>query len=95
MELGSSNRLFIRGEGGPLSWQVGQSLTLIEPGTLIWSYIGPEQRLQFHLLLDDEVWDRGEPHVLNGGETTCLTPDFDWPEMPRVTLPPQLLRRER
>ena len=95
VELGAGNRLFIRGQGGPLSWEYGQPLTTVEPGTLIWSCLGPADSFEFQLLLDDEVWERGRPHQLGRGQTICVSPDFEWPEMPRVARPCQMSSSRR
>jgi hypothetical protein len=87
LELGEGNAVFIRGAGAGLKWDVGQRLICVEPETWVWSVGDSKERVQFQLLLNDEVWEKGEPHVLEPGKSMELTPDFEWPEIPRISLP--------
>ena len=84
VELGSNNVVFIRGHGCGLSWDRGQPLTCLGPRRWIWSAGPSEERVEFGLLLDDQVWARGEKIVLDPGRTIEITPDFEWPEIPKV-----------
>src|SRR5579862_2333027 len=81
VELGSSDALYIRGAGGPLRDDVGQRLNCIEPGTWMWSTGALSDRFEFQLLLNDQVWERGQPHVLERGHTIHIAPDFEWPDI--------------
>ena len=85
LELGSSNALFIRGQGGTLRWDFGQQLVQVEPGTWVWSTGELTGQFEFQLLLNDEVWERGAPHVLDQGHTLHVIPDFEWPDIPKVS----------
>ena len=85
LELGSHNSLFIRGKGGGLSWTKGQALTCIDPTTWIWSTRTPSEKVEFQLVLNDEVWEKGDTHVLEPGASIEFTPDFEWPEIPRIS----------
>ena len=84
-ELGVGYAVFIRGEGGPLSWDSGRILTCAELGTWVWMTNSPTDKFQFQLLLNDEVWERGQPHVLEGGHILHVAPDFEWPEIPKTS----------
>ncbi len=84
LDLGCDNAIFIRGQGGGLSWDRGQPLTLVDAQTWVWSPDDRKDKLEFQLLLDDEVWERGQKHVLEPGDSIELTPDFEWPDMPRT-----------
>jgi hypothetical protein len=84
LELGANNAVFIRGKGCGLRWDRGQPLTCLGPKRWIWSAGPSDERVEFGLLLDDEVWARGEKMVLDPGRTIEITPDFEWPEIPRV-----------
>ena len=90
LELGADNALFIRGHGGGLSWDQGQPFSQLGKGTWIWSAEASAERLEFQLLLNDEVWERGPAHILEPGTSIQLTPDFEWPEIPRTVLPRSL-----
>jgi len=87
LELGSNNEVFIRGKGCGLRWDQGQRLTCLGPGRWVWSASPSEERVEFGLLLNDQVWARGEKMVLDPGRTIEITPDFEWPEIPRVAAP--------
>lgn len=87
LDLGSDNKLFIRGQGGGLSWQKGQELTRVNPKTWIWSGQGSHERLEFQLLLNDQVWEKGTTHIVEPGNSIELTADFEWPEIPRISWP--------
>jgi hypothetical protein len=81
--VGSNHELFIRGHGGSLTWDQGQPLARVESGLWVWSTEADAIEFEFQLLLDDEIWERDEPHRLNAGSTVHATPDFEWPEIPR------------
>jgi hypothetical protein len=83
LELGVGCAVFIRGEGEGLSWDRGERL--IRMGSGAWAWSGRLTRpVRFQLLLDDVVWERGEPRILEPGQTAQFTPDFEWPDIPRT-----------
>jgi hypothetical protein len=84
LELGGSNALFIRGQGAGLSWDFGQRLTSLDFKTWVWCAKARSEKIEFQFLLNDEVWEKGETHLLKAGDSIELTPDFEWPEIPRV-----------
>lgn len=87
LELGEGNAVFIRGAGAGLRWDVGQKLDCVGPKTWVWSVQASREIIEFQLLLNDEVWEKGEARVLEPGNSIELTPDFEWPEIPRISLP--------
>jgi hypothetical protein len=87
LELGAHNQVYIRGQGGGLTWDHGQPLKCFGKGTWVWSTNIATGNVEFQLLLDDLVWERNEPHVLERGRTIQFTPDFEWPEIPRTSCP--------
>jgi hypothetical protein len=95
LELGLNNAVFIRGHGGGLSWGRGQPLIYFGHGRWIWSASPCEERIEFGLLLDDQVWARGEKIVLDPGRTIEVTADFEWPEIPRVAMDSSDVRTRR
>lgn len=93
LDLGSDNALFIRGQGGGLNWDKGQALNCVDAKTWIWAAEASSEKLEFQLLLNDEVWERGEPHIIEPGDSIEITPDFEWPEIPRTSSPETVCRR--
>ena len=87
LELGTNNALYVRGRGGTLSWDSGQPLLQVERGTWVWSTDLWTDPVEFQLLLNDTIWERNQPHFLEPGHTIHISPDFEWPEMPRVSSP--------
>jgi hypothetical protein len=85
LELGAHNVVFVRGKGGGLSWDQGQALIRLERGIWTWSTDSCREGLEFQLLLDDTICERGQPHHLESGHTVHISPDFEWPEIPRVS----------
>jgi hypothetical protein len=83
-ELGTGHAVFVRGEGGGLSWHQGERLFCIEPGVWAWFSARVGNRVSFQLLLDDLIWARGKQLTLQPGQRLDVTPDFEWPEIPRT-----------
>ena len=73
-----------------MSWGKGQRLQFIHSTKWVWS-TPAAGTIEFQLLLNDEVWERGEPHLIEPGVCLALTPDFEWPEIPRVAQPETVL----
>src|SRR5689334_20903280 len=67
LDLGSKNWVYIRGKGAGLSWDKGQPLVCVGPRTWAWSVKNSEEPVEFQLLLNDEIWARGETVVLEPG----------------------------
>jgi hypothetical protein len=55
----------------------------VDPTTWIWADERLNGTIIFQLLLDDLIWARGENLMLEAGRRIELTPDFEWPEIPR------------
>src|SRR5579872_4703866 len=60
VDIGFGNTLFIRGEGAGLSWDKGQPLDCIDSSTWIWSHRPASEPVTFKLLINDQLWCRGE-----------------------------------
>jgi hypothetical protein len=84
VDLGSNNAVFIRGRGAGLRWDKGQQLACVGPRIWVFSAEASGERVEFQLLLNDEVWARGETRLLDVGGIVEVTPDFEWPEIPRI-----------
>jgi hypothetical protein len=84
VELGLHFNLFVRGQGGGLTWEKGTPLAHVNPHTWIWAQARLHGRVVFQLLLDDLVWARGPNRVLEAGRRIEVAPDFEWPDIPRT-----------
>src|ERR1700674_1762311 len=76
-ELGRDHALYIRGRGAGLSWQKGAPLVHVDPITWIWSHHRIKEKITFQLLLDDQIWAKGENLLLEPGRKMEVTPDFE------------------
>lgn len=69
MDVGFGNALFIRGEGGGLSWDKGQPLVCVDGATWVWTARQTDRPVRFKLLINDQRWSRGENlEVCPGGQ---------------------------
>ncbi|MDR2667810.1 MAG: hypothetical protein LBB38_02100 [Puniceicoccales bacterium] len=74
IDVGFGNWLTIRGHGGGLSWERG--IALENNGPSEWSLtIKPTGKIEFKLLLNDVLWERGDNHICNGNSITVV-PSF-------------------
>jgi len=75
IDVGFGNRLFLRGQGEGLSWDHGIPLECVDSQT--WRLIVPaKDKLQFKLLINDNVWAKGEDVVVPPGKRVKLVPAF-------------------
>jgi hypothetical protein len=75
IDVGFGNKLFVRGQGGGLSWERGLPLENVDSKT--WRLIVPAQApVQFKLLINDSVWAQGEDLVATPGKKVEVTPAF-------------------
>jgi hypothetical protein len=75
IDVGFGNKLFVRGQGGGLSWERGLPLENVDSKT--WRLIVPAQApVQFKLLINDSVWAQGEDLVAAPGKKIEVTPAF-------------------
>jgi hypothetical protein len=63
IDVGLGNTLFIRGQGDGLSWLKGVPLNCVDANTWVWSNTQATDKVVFKLLLNDEVWAKGEDVV--------------------------------
>lgn len=76
VDVGFGNSLFIRGNGGGLSWEQGTPMDWVD-GDWVWSSASVNGAgLEFKFLLNDEAWSEGENESLKAGETSISTPSF-------------------
>jgi len=75
IDVGLGNTLYLRGQGGGLSWNTGVPLTCIDSKTWRWTTRSPE-KLTFKLLLNDSIWAQGKDIVVSPGKRVEVVPVF-------------------
>ena len=75
-DVGFGNSIFIRGQGDGLSWDKGIPLSCIDGSAWVWSTKQTESKLVFKLLLNDQVWAKGEDVVVEAGKEIEIIPAF-------------------
>lgn len=73
---GYGNNIFLRGEGGGLSWEKGVLLKNIDADTWVWETDRPFNHCQFKISLNDTQYEKGENHQLKHGSHVSITPNF-------------------
>jgi hypothetical protein len=76
IDVGFGNALFIRGEGQGLSWDKGLPLEPVDAMTWKWSTREAKDRVCFKLLVNDQVWAKGDDVRVEAGKSIQLTPGF-------------------
>ena len=73
-DIGWGNTLFIRGEGGELSWEQGIPM---ECNDGQWVYAcKADDVIEYKLLINDEQWALGENCKVECGQNACTSPSF-------------------
>ena len=75
IDVGFGNLLYLRGQGGGLSWDTGVPLTCIDGKTWRWTTRSTE-KLTFKLLVNDSVWAQGEDLDVSPGQRVEVAPVF-------------------
>ncbi len=76
IDVGFGNQLYIRGQGGGLSWDRGMPLQCASASTWIWFSERTKGPITFKLLLNDQVWANGEDLVVAAGQRIETVPQF-------------------
>ena len=76
IDVGPGNARFIRGQGDGLSWEKGKPLSPVDASTWVWVTDQAQDRVVFKLLLNDQVWARGQDSVVEAGRKIELVPKF-------------------
>jgi hypothetical protein len=76
IDVGFGNSLFIRGQGAGLSWEKGQPLTCTSGTKWVWPTTEAKDKVVFKLLLNDQLWAKGEDTVIEAGQKVELAPVF-------------------
>jgi hypothetical protein len=76
IDVGLGNQLFIRGQGNGLNWFEGVRLCCRDANTWVWSSRQAKDRVVFKLLLNDQVWAKGNDLVVEPGQKIEVVPFF-------------------
>ena len=76
IDVGFGNALFIRGQGPGLSWDRGTPLNCRDDSIWVWSADKAKEKIEFKLLLNDQVWAQGENVTIAAGEKIEVVPRF-------------------
>jgi len=76
VDVGWGNSLYIRGEGGGLSWEKGILMDCNGDNEWVWSTATASKGLEFKLLVNDELWCDGENLCVKAGGTSISQPTF-------------------
>ena len=76
-DVGFGNKLFIRGEGAGLSWDVGVEMKNVENDVWVWTTNDhKEGQIVCKFLINDDIWSDGENLFIPPGDTHTLFPSF-------------------
>ncbi len=70
------NTLFVRGEGGGLSWTEGSPMENISADEWKWETPEADSGIVFKFLVNDEIWSNGDDQTVAAGSTSISTPSF-------------------
>lgn len=76
IDVGWGNTLYLRGEGGGLSWDVGVPMICSSDDRWVWSCHADHAPKEFKFLINDQIWSLGENHVMAGADITVCNPVF-------------------
>jgi len=76
-DVGWGNNLYIRGEGGGLSWEKGILMEASGDNEWKWTSSDAGKGIEFKFLVNDELWSEGENlSILKPGTTSINAPTF-------------------
>ena len=76
IDVGLGNSIFIRGQGDGLSWDKGLPLRCVDGSAWVWSTKQAKGKIVFKLLLNDQLWAKGEDVVVEAGRKIEVIPKF-------------------
>jgi len=74
-DVGFGNALFLRGQGGGLTWDHGVPLVCVDDKTWRWSG-KVKDPLKFKLLINDKIWSAGNDLTVKPGQKLEVKPSF-------------------
>jgi len=76
VNVGWGNAVYVRGDGGGLSWYTGMPLISLADDQWVWFYSEDDAPREIKFLRNDMVWALGENHVVLVEEVSLFTPQF-------------------
>ncbi|MDR2430198.1 MAG: hypothetical protein LBD14_04825 [Puniceicoccales bacterium] len=76
VDVGWGNCVFVRGEGGGLSWEKGVPLLCQDGGEWVWVSTAGDPVFTFKFLVNDIFWEDGENHSVKRGGRHEFSPQF-------------------
>lgn len=76
VDVGFGNHLYIRGEGGGLSWDAGQPMACLGAKEWQWTTSNAIRPILFKVLVNDQIWSVGNDYIASPGEITVVEPGF-------------------
>ena len=76
VDVGFGNTLTIRGQGQGLSWDQGQPMVCVDGTTWVWSGQPGTDAIKFKVLINDQLWCRGEDMEASAGSQVEIMPGF-------------------
>ena len=76
VNVGWGNTIYMRGDGGGLSWDVGAPMVCLADDQWVWSYPENQAPREFKFLRNDQDWALGENHVVSREEILGFAPQF-------------------
>jgi hypothetical protein len=75
LDVGFGNAVFLRGHGGPLTWERGVPLACVDAKTWRWSGEARDP-ITFKLLINDQIWSAGNDLLIAPGQKIEVAPEF-------------------
>lgn len=76
VDVGWGNCVFVRGEGGGLSWEKGVPLVCYDGTEWVWISTAGDPVFTFKFLVNDIFWENGENHAVKRGGRHESSPQF-------------------
>jgi len=76
VDVGWGNSVYMRGEGGGLSWGAGVPMFCAGDDRWVWCCHADQAPKQFKFLRNDQDWALGENEVMSGAEIIVCSPKF-------------------
>jgi len=76
LDVGFGNALYVRGQGGSLSWDRGIPMECAQADEWVLELPESAGEITFKLLLNDQLWCTGEDYRVSAGEECEFTPEF-------------------
>jgi len=75
VDVGYGNTLYLRGEGGGLSWSAGVPMDCVRDDEWTWTTNSAKGSLVFKFLINDELWSSGDDLSIEAGGHFIGEPD--------------------